>query len=480
MKSIKRDLIIGLLLGFGVLLGGGAVLVYYSVRAALYHEFDAQLRSHALSIITFTEQERRGDIDVDFSDRYLREFDDEVATHFFQLTRTNGQVVEASESLGKQRLDQKSGTLKAPTFWNLNLPTAKPGRAIAFDFVPHSTGDDRKYHNPNLRLNLVVAADRTALESTLGSLRATLAGGSAAAALGSIVLVGLIVGRGLKPLHRVAEQASEIDASKLNERFTTAALPVELQPIGRGLNELLARLEQSFERERRFSADVAHELRTPIAELRSLAEVALKWPTNPETTTAFTDALAISNQMEAIVTALLGIARCEAGKQIIQPEKIDVRELIVETWEPFREIAAAKGHSVTINIPEGAMVHSDRSMLRIVLSNLFSNATTYAPRRGSLRIAWESGNPSFTLCVVNTTEKFAREDLPKMFERFWRKDTARSSSQHSGLGLALAQAFADRLGLKLRADLIGSDLAMSLTGSPAPASSPRDCPRPST
>lgn len=469
MRSIKRDLTVGLLVGFALLLGAGAVLVYYTVRATLYRQFDSELRGQALSIISVVFQERR-DIDVDFSDRYLREFDDDVATHFFQLTRTNGQVVETSDSLDKQRLPQRSGTIETPAFWNLELPNQLPGRAIAFDFVPQANSEHRRYYQPGLLLNLVVAADRRKLDRALSSLRNTLIAASSGAALGGALLVMLLVGRGLKPLHNLSQQAAAIDATRLGHRFSDAKMPVELAPIFRGLNELLARLEQSFERERRFSSDVAHELRTPIAELRSLAEVGLKWPAPQDTTATFNDALAIARQMETIVTALLGMARCESGKQLVRIEPVDLEKAVRDSWKPFHDLSDAKSHDFSLNIASGTVLRTDPAMFSIVLTNLFSNAAHHTPRRGRIHIVLDRDNPSFTLSVINTIEELSPTDVPKMFERFWRKDAARSSSEHSGLGLALARAFAERLGMELEARLVGAELAMSLSGPLAPTS----------
>lgn len=162
-RSIRYHLTLSLLLGFALMLGGGGALVYFLSRSALYSQFDSQLRTEALTVVTFTRQKRGGDIDVDFSDRYLREFDDEVGTRFFQLARRDGTIVEVSDSMNKTRLPQTAGTLEQPVYWNLELPGHRPGRAIGMVFVPRS--EDRRHHNPDLELSLVVAADRRGLSA---------------------------------------------------------------------------------------------------------------------------------------------------------------------------------------------------------------------------------------------------------------------------------------------------------------------------
>jgi two-component system sensor histidine kinase QseC len=279
-----------------------------------------------------------------------------------------------------------------------------------------------------------------------------------------IVIVRLIVRRGLAPLAGVAERAAHIDASSLGLRFATESLPTELLPIAHRLNDLLARLERSFERERQFTSDAAHELRTPIAELRSLAEVALKWPEGRESTRqAFCDALEIARRMEAIATGLLSLARCEDGKQTTKREPVAIKELVDELWHPLADQAGHRQLRVAFDVASDVRFVTDRSLLGLVLSNLFSNAVEYTPVGGTVRVSAEQQDGRFKLSVANTVDNLSPEDLPHLFERFWRKDTSRTSSEHAGLGLALAKAFTELLGMKVCVDLLRPDtLVISL------------------
>ena len=173
-------------------------------------------------------------------------------------------------------------------------------------------------------------------------------------------------------------------------------MPVELRPICVRLNELLARLDQAFERERRFSGDVAHELRTPIAELRSLSEVALKWPAgDPATTAAFQDALAVARQMECIVTSLLAITRCEAGKQTVVYDWVEVEPLIRELWQFQAENAVRKNLTTVVEIAPGSRLQTDPAMLGSILNNLLSNAVEYTAPDGSIRICFTEKSGRF-------------------------------------------------------------------------------------
>ena len=123
-----------------------------------------------------------------------------------------------------------------------------------------------------------MASVRRELDRTLATLQLVLAGSGLLLLAATALVVPRVLRRELKPLQSLAAEAARIDAASLSARFATEGLPGELAPIAARLNELLARLEDSFERERRFSSDVAHEFRTPVAELRSLAELAIKLP----------------------------------------------------------------------------------------------------------------------------------------------------------------------------------------------------------
>jgi two-component system sensor histidine kinase QseC len=309
---------------------------------------------------------------------------------------------------------------------------------------------------------LVVASERKSLDKTL----ATFAFVLSSAGLLLLIATGMIVPRVLQkellPLDQLAEQASRIDAESLSIRFETELLPTELHPIGSRLNDLLERLEQAFDRERQFSGDLAHELRTPIAELRSLAELGLQWP---QTRGAETDrdALAIAQQMEHIVTRLLGLLRSENKQLIVQREPVRLAALIQSVWSSFTAKAAEKELEVTCTVADDAVIQSDLVLLHSILSNLFDNAVEYTPQRSVVRIESEADSERFLVRVVNTARELHPGDIPKLFQRFWRKDMARSGGNHSGLGLSLAKGFSQALGYGLTASQDSSPGFLTIT-----------------
>src|SRR5262249_31408472 len=152
------------------------------------------------------------------------------------------------------------------------------------------------------------------------------------------------------------------------------------------LNGLLARLCESFARERAFSANLAHELRTPLAELRAITEVALKWPEDPAASTASLEEIrTIGLQMETLVTNLLALARCDARQSTVHASAVPLRELAANVWHAFASQAREKGMDFGLDVPEDLLVVTDREKLGLILSNLFANAVAYGSPGSAVR-----------------------------------------------------------------------------------------------
>jgi two-component system sensor histidine kinase QseC len=269
-----------------------------------------------------------------------------------------------------------------------------------------------------------------------------------------LVVVTRVIPRSLRPLDDLARRAATIDAQSLNLRFPTAGLPSELAAIAARLNELLQRLSVSFQRERRFTADVAHELRTPIAELRSLAEVALAGPGDPKRdTVVLQDARDIALQMERLVTSLLALSRFQSGHQAVKPEPVDVAAAINRAWLPLEGVARQRRLQIDLGDGATGQVAADPALFDSVLRNLLENAATYTPEGGRVAISTALEGDTTTITVANTSGDLDETDRPHLFEPFWRKDAARTDGFHSGLGLALVEAMVRVMGGVVSASL---------------------------
>lgn len=160
--------------------------------------------------------------------------------------------------------------------------------------------------------------------------------------------------------------------------------------------------------------------------------------------------------MQRIVDGLLTISRCESGTQAIVVEAVAVASLVRRRWQPFESRAVEKGLTVQFDLSDDVAIETDGEILSLILTNLFSNAVEYAPEGGNIRVQFRN-NGHFDFTVANSVKNLGAEDLTHFFERFWRKDAARSSSNHSGIGLSVSQACARVLGLKLAATMQADD-----------------------
>ena len=461
--SIRRFLTSRVLLATVSLLVAGHVALYFFVSNRLVAQFDASLLAQARALAGMLEQEPAG-VELELKDEFLPEYRPGDHADYFQVWDEDGEEIGRSPSLDEENLPRRTGTFDAPLIWNLTLPDGRPGRAIGVAFFPYVDDIALLQIGARTRVEAVLARDRLDMLKILNILFF----GSGIVILLFIVGIILIVPRvtksGLSPLNRLADYTATIHSGSLGSRYQEGSLPDELRPIVGRLNELLERLEAAFEREKRLTADIAHELKTPISELRSHAEVALKWPEDqPFVRKALAETVEISKQMNDMVSLLLALHRCESGKQTISLAALDLQALIAEQWQPWQSMAAGKQISVRFDIPDAIKVVTDKTMLSSIMMNLFSNAVDYCPEHGRLECTMEQRGHSVVFTLLNSNASLTENDLPHMFDKLWRKDPSRGGTIHSGLGLVLVSAFARGLGVGIETKLKNGFFSISLT-----------------
>jgi signal transduction histidine kinase len=449
MKSIRQQLARELMGSHAILLGAGLAVLTLFIWQALVASFDSAIRTRALALSALTEVEN-GRIQFDFSDDFLRGFGVEHPRSYFEIWDAAGGVLARSPSLNGADLPPgDAGTPERPELRNLTLANGRSARALSFAFVPATGTESRESSGPWARL--VVAVDRGGLNETIEGVVAGVAGCGALLLLAGYLVVPRVLRRGLAAVDHLGERVAKIDASSLANRFSAAELPAELRPIAERFNDLLSRLQASFERERRFNADLAHELRTPIAELRSLAECSLKWPDSRDAAVDH-DVLSIAVQMETLVTHMFTLALGDEGRLAVNVDPVEILPLVTQAWQPFENRARERRLSAHFTL--GAdIVTADEVMLLSIVSNLLDNAVTYTPVGGAIRISGKPSPGGYVLQIANDAPDLQSTDLPRLFDRFWRKDPARSGGEHFGLGLSLAAAFAKAMDWKLSAHL---------------------------
>ncbi|MEO6195425.1 MAG: ATP-binding protein [Thermoanaerobaculia bacterium] len=465
MKSLRGRLTLWLLLGTGLLLAAGGLLLDRVISSRLLREFDTALVEQAKSLRATTEQQD-GTVVLEFSAGVMPEFAPGKEPDYFQLWLGKGGALARSPSLGARDLTRWSRPAGRPRFADLALPDGRPGRQVEISFHPQiELADESIVPGPpgSSAVTLVVAHGREDLDAFLASLHLTLALGVLGLLAGIAILVKSVVGLGLQPLDELAHRLETMDAASLGEAVVIADAPAELTPTIRHLNGLLARLKESFERERTFSANLAHELRTPLAELRAVAEVALKWPDDPSSVESLHEVRAIGLQMEKLVVNLLALARFDSQQQTVWKSEVHLGEVAAKCWNAVATEAGEKGMSLALEIPEDLATVTDREKLGLILSNLFSNAIAYGIPGTPVTCAASLSGGELTLRVANSTTDLTPADLPRLFDRFWRKDAARSAGRHVGLGLSLVSSLCELLGLDKEARLRDGVFEITLT-----------------
>ncbi len=255
-------------------------------------------------------------------------------------------------------------------------------------------------------------------------------------------LVGYqIARRGIRPIRYVVETAKRIGSSNLSERIEPQGYPIELADLALTFNAMLDRLEESFERLTRFSADLAHELRTPVHNIRGEIEVALSRPRSPE---EYCEVLG-SNLEEVVrlselINSLLFLARTENPGTYIKREVVPVGELLESIREYYEGPADLAGVALGVEAPAYLNVMLDRALMQRALGNLVSNALAHTPSGGRIELSASQKKAGIEICVRDTGCGIPAESIPRLFDRFYRVDQARS--QHSGgfgLGLSIVR-----------------------------------------
>ena len=451
MKTLRGQLTLRLVIVGALLLGAAGFALHWQVKRALSAEFDAGLRSILQTVATLTEELPGGKIEIDVVHESAPQFQRERGGDVFLLRAGDGREIQRSRSLDDAALPSVGGSPGQPGFLDATLPDGRVLRLAGAHFFPAVEDGERLSET---KVALVVGRDRAPMEHSLAMLRAALfiIGASALALLAAATAWG--VNSGLAPVRRLRDEVCAVDAGKLDARFDAGALPVELQPVAANLNELLARLQAAFDRERRFTGTAAHELRTPIAELRTLAEVNLKTPaTEAEQAESWRDVLTTTRRMESLAAQLLDLARTEGAGAVVQRVSVDVAKAVGDAWKQVASRAASRGVEIENALPNSLAVQSDPTLLRVVLGNICGNAAEHAPEGTQVRVSAGTETGSVLVHFRNRADSLTAEDLPHLFERFWRKDAACSDARHHGLGLALAKEFAALIGCELSARL---------------------------
>jgi len=296
-------------------------------------------------------------------------------------------------------------------------------------------------HSAGKAYTLQLAQDRSSDEQVERNFAllfiAVLFGGVVASALIAIV----VTRRGLRPLREMTESLHRIGPDQLKQRIGSIGWPRELQPLAIAFDQMLKRLDDSFTRLSQFSADLAHELRTPIANMLGETQVAL---TRDRTAAEYRETLestvAECERLSRIVDNLLFVARVDAASEPIARKQFDARAEVEKIAEFYQTVA--DDHHVTITCSGNGQIYADPDLFERAVGNLLDNALRFTPENGSIRIALCENEADFEVAVSDNGCGIAAQHLPRVFDRFYRAESSRSSDG-AGLGLALVKSIVD-------------------------------------
>jgi signal transduction histidine kinase len=311
----------------------------------------------------------------------------------------------------------------------------------------------------------------------LDGLRDTLLSRFALASLcGVALLAGLsivVVRRGVRPLADLASRLGDVDAESLERRIPAEDLPTELRQLAHQANALFDRLDEAFERERRTTSNIAHELRTPIAELRGLTEVAMRLTDDADfARKTVAEAYAIAVEMDRIATTLLRVARAQAGQLEVRRQRLTADETLRAAVATVVELAQRRAIEVEVLASPEVEVQADPDLLDLILVNLLTNAAQHAPDGDRVTCAVQVDGEAVEFVIENTNVGLLPEDMEHLTETFWKKDAARKDPVHTGLGLALVDQLAETCGFEFGLTLVGDRVRATVRIHPPPPPRP--------
>jgi two-component system heavy metal sensor histidine kinase CusS len=448
IASGRRSLAIRLAAWFAlssfVLIAIATVSLYLSVNRYLH-----SAESHLITDRVRTVRSILDDSEMSFAelvDEVEREWPGGPNAHIF--ARVLGKADEViAETRGMSERDLPASAFPAPN----------PGVATGhLHWIESSGGLNHRFHLYSVRVNagvdrtdsvvLQLAVDATEHDTLLATYRSRVMNMLIVMFFITSTVGFAIALRGLRPIGRFEEALSHIRSTTLHERLDPSGMPTELSLLAKTCNEMLDGLEEAFTKLSRFSADIAHELRTPINNLRGSVEIAMsRERSREEYRAALESCLEDTDRLTKLIDSLLFLARAEGAKVTAKREPLDINAELVAVAELYEALASEGGVKLSV-VPNGTIVAKvDRTLFQSAVGNLVHNAITATPPGGSVWIRAAHDGPDVSVEVSDTGRGIAETDLPRVFDRLFRADVARSgvgASGGAGLGLSIVRSIA--------------------------------------
>lgn len=453
MSSLARRIVIAATLSTAGAVAVAGASMWLTMRATLLHTLDSELNERTQRMT------QRGAWMLRPGGGWRRfvpsEYQAEGGTWFMQVMEAStGTELHRSPSL----LEGQQLTALAPdpldgTAITTRLADGRRVRLLAVNIAPPAnlqSPPGNEHDRPPVPAKVYLAASTGTIDGQLHDLIVVLLG-TWIVATGLAGAVSSWLSRTvLRPVRDLSSAITSAEPTRPGARIDLVDGPRELQPVVERLNELFARVEAAFQRERTTIADIAHELRTPVTVLRTTLEFSLAREHLPHSRDVQERCLRTAVHLQGLIGSLLMLARLEAGQEPLTAAPCDAARILDDCWEPLRERATARSMPLAWNVPAALPITTAADKLQIILSNLLDNAVSHGIDGGALTVDASASDGRMRIAVTNATGDQAI-DADAIFTPFWRGDASRTGTAHSGLGLALARRIAKLLNGTLQA-----------------------------
>lgn len=425
-----------------ILLGSFAVIVYIYSRKVFFENFDFALQANAESLATLVEHDDEDGTELEFADEVMRRFSREKRPDLFAILLENDKILEKSQSLENipSLMHDSSQKMRFCIFQN----HGNQYRGVVLPVFREMDGNSgRKF-----LIRIFFASSTHKLEEDLEKIAEFLAWFFGAGLLLSGLLAWIVSKQGLAPLRRLAQDTGKIGEESISQRLVMDYLPADLLPTAKAVNDLLDRLEKAFEKEKRFSSDAAHELRTPVTTLKSGIQAALLTKPNPgEDRRVLRELLIDVERLEALCDSLLLLAKDQMSMDKAGLSVLEWIEEISNTIESLQPLAETNKSQLIFkfqdNLPPEIHVNADSMSTRRIAMNLVDNAIRHCPEKTKISVEVELNKNEVFMVVRDNGSGVNYEDESHLFERFFRTDKSRTRSTGGvGLGLAISRTLA--------------------------------------
>lgn len=348
---------------------------------------------------------------------------------FAQIVGRDGKVAASDGLAGRPLISPNlASSLNRPAFLRKPLPGEDDERS-------------RLYALPDGDRVIIVGTSLEERDDALNTVLGLLLIGGPVVLAAVALAAWLMAGAAFRPVERLTRQSAAISEGDLSRRLEVPDTGDEIAELGETLNEMLDRLEQAFDKQRRFVDDASHELRTPLAVLRTELELALKGDrTHAELVAALSSAAEEAGKVNRLAEDLLFLARSDRGKVALRPEPVAAGDLLDDALAPHRTAAAQVGVTLQAVAPEGLVLIVDREAIGRALGNLIANAIQHSAGPSTVTVAAEPAGSEVVLSVSDEGSGFADGFADRAFDRFARSDFGRARAEGgTGLGLAIVK-----------------------------------------